>query len=334
MKLTSLDVTDNNIGAAGARVLASLVNLTHLDLARNKIGAEGAQALRGLLYLASLNLWDNNIGSVGAQALSGLVNLKSLDLGRNNIGSAGAQALSGLVSLSSLNLRHNNIGPAGAQALSGLVNLSSLDLDNTGVTNLSPLLALNELRELNCSGCQLSDAVPELWSKPSLQSVILNETVLQGVPAELLSRYYRDNCLDRLRAHFADLAAGGGALTDVKLMFLGNGRVGKTQICRRLRGEAYDEREPSTHGVRVSSARLSLSTRQESAPTPSMLATWLKWPKPSQAPESPNETATLKIWDFGGQDIYHGTHALFLKTRAAFLLAWENRRRGHPVSRA
>jgi hypothetical protein len=23
------------------------------------------------------------------------------------------------------------------------------------------------------------------------------------------------------------------------------------------------------------------------------------------------EAITLKIWDFGGQDIYHGTHALF-----------------------
>jgi internalin A len=31
---------------------------------------------------------------------------------------------------------------------------------------------------------------------------------------------------------------------------------------------------------------------------------------------------TLKIWDFGGQDIYHGTHALFLKSRAVFTLVW------------
>jgi internalin A len=31
---------------------------------------------------------------------------------------------------------------------------------------------------------------------------------------------------------------------------------------------------------------------------------------------------TLKIWDFGGQDIYHGTHALFLKSRALFPIVW------------
>jgi hypothetical protein len=36
-----------------------------------------------------------------------------------------------------------------------------------------------------------------------------------------------------------------------------------------------------------------------------------------------DNTATLKIWDFGGQDIYHGTRALFLKTCTVFLLVWE-----------
>ena len=36
----------------------------------------------------------------------------------------------------------------------------------------------------------------------------------------------------------------------------------------------------------------------------------------------PGNPATLRIWDFGGQDIYHGTHALFLKSRAIFMLVW------------
>jgi internalin A len=32
--------------------------------------------------------------------------------------------------------------------------------------------------------------------------------------------------------------------------------------------------------------------------------------------------AQLNLWDFGGQDLYHGTHALFMRTRALFLLVW------------
>ncbi|MEJ2118455.1 MAG: COR domain-containing protein, partial [Alphaproteobacteria bacterium] len=162
--------------------------------------------------------------------------------------------------------------------------------------DLTPLLALNQLRELNCSGCSLCDAMPELWALPALQKVVLYEATLPGVPAEVLSPNDYTSCLKNLRAHFADLCEDGIELTDVKLMYLGTGRVGKTQIARRLRGKDYNDSVASTHGVIVSTAPLSMP---------------------------PDDIATLKIWDFGGQDIYHGTHALFLKTRAVFLLAWE-----------
>jgi internalin A len=30
----------------------------------------------------------------------------------------------------------------------------------------------------------------------------------------------------------------------------------------------------------------------------------------------------LHIWDFGGHDIYHGTHALFVRSSAVFVLIW------------
>ena len=128
---------------------------------------------------------------------------------------------------------------------------------------------------------------------------------MAGVPAEILSKNdYSDNCLRRLRAHFADLTGDDVAVGDVKLMILGNGRVGKTQICRRLRGESFDEAVSSTHGIKVSSVPLALQI--------------------SDAP------VTLKIWDFGGQDIYHGTHALFLKSRAVFPLVWTPKSEAEP----
>jgi internalin A len=114
---------------------------------------------------------------------------------------------------------------------------------------------------------------------------------------EVLSQNeYTTSCLESLRAHLSDLQAGAVAVPDVKLMVLGNGRVGKTQICRRLRGEGYDPRVSSTHGVIVTSTSLSELAG--------------------------GQPAVLHIWDFGGQDIYHGTHALFMRTRAAFLIVW------------
>ncbi len=103
-----------------------------------------------------------------------------------------------------------------------------------------------------------------------------------------------ESCLERLRAHFKDLKGGQAEINDFKLMLLGNGRVGKTQICRRLQSQEYDKTVPSTHGVKIGAAPLAM----------------------------PSNPATLRIWDFGGQDIYHGTHALFLKSRAIFMLVW------------
>jgi len=35
-----------------------------------------------------------------------------------------------------------------------------------------------------------------------------------------------------------------------------------------------------------------------------------------------SQPAMLNLWDFGGQDLYHGTHALFLKSRALFVVVW------------
>ena len=77
-------------------------------------------------------------------------------------------------------------------------------------------------------------------------------------------------------------------MPDIKLMVLGNGRVGKTQICRRLRGEPYDENV----------SRPPTASLVTSAPLPAVT--------------DGGAGGCLHIWDFGGQDIYHGTHSLQL----------------------
>jgi internalin A len=238
----------------------------------------------------------NDIGSEGAQALQGLTALTSLDLSDNDIGDEGAQALQGLTALTSLDLRGNDIGAEGVQALKGLTALTSLDLSYGGIGDISPLVSLRNLHDINLSGCHLDHDVPASWMLPSLQTVILHNASLPRVPIEVLSKHPWDNCLHRLRAHLADLTEDDVAVTDVKLMILGNGRVGKTQICRRLRGESFDEAVSSTHGIQVNSQPL--------------------------APHVLGTPVTLKIWDFGGQDIYHGTHALFLKSRSVFAIVW------------
>jgi internalin A len=200
--------------------------------------------------------------------------------------------LAGLLALQSLVCTDTPV--ADLTKLASLLALQSLVCTDTPVADLTPAAALSSLRKLDCSQCAIRNLPQAIYDLPSLRELILRETRIPGVPAEALSQSDGENCLAAVRAHFRDLAAGAESVADVKLIVLGNGRVGKTQICRRLRGERYDSDEPSTHGILVTSASLPGS-------------------------ETPTR---LNIWDFGGQDLYHGTHALFLRTSAVFLLVW------------
>jgi internalin A len=203
--------------------------------------------------------------------------------------------LKGLTSLQTLSCSHTQVSDLAP--LKGLTSLQTLYCSSTQVSDLAPLKDLPVLKKLNCSQCRFAPVCSNFWFKPSLESLILYETDIPGIPSEVLSQdRFGDNCLDRLRTHLRDLAAGSEDVQDFKLMVLGNGRVGKTQICRKLRGEEYDASVESTHGISVTSALI-----------PNL--------------DSP-EPGRLQIWDFGGQDIYHGTHALFMRSRAIFLIVW------------
>jgi internalin A len=303
--LTTLDLGFNGIGDEGARALSALTGLTTLDLSDNGIGAEGARALSALTGLTTLALGFNRIGDEGARALSALTGLTTLALGFNGIGAEGARALSALTGLTTLALGSNSIGDEGARALSALTGLTTLDLGGNSIKDIGALVALKELEKLTLSRNPIETPCPALWFNPSLREVYLEDATLGDVPRELLSQSSSDNCLERLRAHFRDAAQGSPEIVrDLKVMVLGNGRVGKTQICRRLVGwqalrlpneDAEFERDArSTHGVQVTRALLP----SDEAPTP------------------------LHIWDFGGQDLYLGTHALFLRTRAVFPIVW------------
>ncbi|MFD1627260.1 COR domain-containing protein [Azospirillum griseum] len=118
----------------------------------------------------------------------------------------------------------------------------------------------------------------------------------------MLSQDLGDNCLNRVRAHYADLAAGAAETGRVKLILLGNGGVGKTQIARWLAEKPFDEAWDSTHGIAVGGVTLA------------------------------DDAATqMQIWDFGGQEIYHGAHALFLGGPAVIAIVWDPATEAEPM---
>ncbi len=282
-------------GVTDLAPIAGLQALQSLDL-RSCPGVVDLAPIAGLQALQSLDLGFCT-GVTDLAPIAGLQALQGLDLqsckGVTDLAPiAGLQALQSLVLWST---RVTNLTP-----IAGLRALQSLDLDScASVTDLSPLAELRGLRRLNLFGCR-PPIPPSLFRSfahlDDLTYLTADNAI--GVPREILSRNIGDYCLPRIRAYLAELDLGSEAENEVKVILLGNGRVGKTQLCRRFRGESFDGEVPSTHGVQIWREPLRLSSGGE------------------------EKTFQVNWWDFGGQDIYHGTHALFLRSRAVFLILW------------
>ncbi len=180
--------------------------------------------------------------------------------------------------------------------LENLQTLQSLHCSGTQVHDLKPLENLQTLQKLDCRNTAVTELPEDLVWSPSLEELSFSSTKPTRIPSEILGK----DCLERVRAHLRDLEYGAEAIPDTKVLVLGNGRIGKTQICRRLRGLEFEHQANSTHGIQVNTI-------------------------PFEVPESeglPDNQARLHLWDFGGQDLYHGTHGLFMKTRSIFLIVW------------
>ena len=157
------------------------------------------------------------------------------------------------------------------------------------------MAGLTSLQSLNLSGCRQLRQFAALESlPPTLRDLYLFGCRLDDLPPEVYN--LNENVLNRVRAHYADLRYDPRRDTALKVFFLGNGGVGKTQLCRRLRRLKYNPKIPTTHGVQLGETAVDL--------------------------EGFAEPVRLNLWDFGGQDIYHGSHALFLHGHAIFLILW------------
>jgi len=136
---------------------------------------------------------------------------------------------------------------------------------------------------------------------PQLKQLNLHGTPIQHLPYEIINQgnYFDSNCYPDLRNWYDDLAEGSVRNEEIKVMVLGNGRVGKSCVMDALTGKPFVAQKDSTHAIQLSTHETTLHTEAGEAPL------------------------TLNYWDFGGQDIYHGTHRIFMQSRALFLLVWD-----------
>ncbi len=287
VNLQSLDLSGTQVSSLEG--LSGLVNLKSLDLDGTQVSS--LEGLSGLVNLQSL--WLNNTQVSSLEGLSGLVNLQSLNLPGTQVSSL--EGISGLVNLQSLNLRGTQV--SSLEGLSGLVNLQSLDLRGTQVSSLEGISGLKNLKILNISGTTL-DAIPQWLVDRNLpfftdepygikSGVYMKDVQLSTQPAslfsqprELIEAYYNEEQI---------------SVNEAKVIFLGDGGVGKTYTIYRIE---HDGRAP-----------------ESTETTPGVSIT--KYERPDKA--------TINFWDFGGQEIMRSMHRCFLTERTCYVVTVSNR---------
>ncbi len=193
----------------------------------------------------------------------------------------------------------------------GLVELPASwprELHRLGLRGARALARLEEfephctrLDHLDLAGTSGLKTLPEL--RPGLRTLFLHGSGVAVAP-ELLGQKADENVAARVLAYQQE--AGRGLVPDheVKVILLGNGRCGKSSLVRRLVDDPFDEHERSTHGIRLRTLGLDF--------------------QPVDDPAGPSANATLNLWDFAGQDLYHNTHRTFLQSKAVYVVCCTN----------
>jgi internalin A len=316
----------NLYGCTSLRSLPELQSLTQLT----SLNLEGCTSLCSLPELQKLT-------QLTALCLSSFATLRSLPELQNltQLTSLSLQSLTSLRSLPELqNLTQlKSLTLQGFTSLTELPGLETLDKLTavnmggcTGLTSLPSLASLRALTTLRLQGCRALKSLPDfgingslalinmeacgaLGSFSPLQPLLktLSELYLHGtyfddLPAELCGSDSGDNVLPGVQAHLvARNQQGDHEDRECKILVLGNGRVGKTSLVKQLLGQPHDLKELSTHGIQL----------------------WTWEPKIQLQDDNKPESVRVNIWDFGGQDLYHNTHRLFISSRAVFVLVWE-----------
>ncbi|VTR92893.1 leucine-rich repeat : Leucine-rich repeat protein, putative OS=Trypanosoma vivax (strain Y486) GN=TvY486_0039050 PE=4 SV=1: LRR_7: Ras [Gemmata massiliana] len=167
------------------------------------------------------------------------------------------------------------------------------------VANLEPLRELRALTTLELSGCQSVADLEPLLNLSFLETLHVDGTAV-SVPDYLRGESDARAILAWLRGE--QYTSDESPLGELKLLLVGQGRVGKTHLRQRLfklnNLGYYDREEQSTPHIDFTEKTLTL---------PANHATRLREVK-------------LRVWDFGGQNELHSVHRFFLGAQRCFYI--------------
>ncbi|WP_452602394.1 leucine-rich repeat protein [Pontimicrobium sp. MEBiC06410] len=240
--------------------------------------------------IVALNLSYNQRSNL--ESLEGLKSLQSLDLSGNQI--SNLESLEGLKSLQSLYLSGNQI--SNLESLEGLKSLQSLYLIGNQISNLESLEGLKSLQSLYLSGNKI-EHIEELKVITKLEKIdylsINNNPFVEGSDLKLKNV---ENHLQLILSKLKELEENITKITlPAKVMLLGNHAAGKSTFLEYLQSGNIKNISKSTPILKIED-----------------------YPRETEKDKLPQAI----IYDFGGQDYYHGLYQAFFSLDTVNLLLW------------
>lgn len=284
-------------------------NQSELDLTRLGL-ANLPESLRKLTWLDALYLDHNDLTGLPGW-IGELAALRRLTVHQNPLRSV-PSSLSRLVGLEVLILNGGSKSVAN-EVIGRLINLRELAIGNLDLTEVPAWVRnLHKLTDLHLSGSRLTELPEWLGELSALERLGVSDSYLHALPvslrdldslemlwvdgnpalrlpSEIVGRGDAQKILD----YYFRTAAPGAAqpLNEFKLILVGRGGVGKTTLVHRLVTDKYKEFK-RTPGIKIT-----------------------QWPS-----KIDDDEVRAHIWDFGGQEIMHGTHRFFMTERALYLV--------------
>ena len=332
-QLWQLDVSKNQLTKLPESI-GLLSHLKDLDIYENELTSlpESIVRLSNLRYLSAFG---NRLEHL-PEGITQLSNLIILSVSYNQL-TCLPKSICSLSQLQLLYIGNNPLENI-PESIGELSSLYSLDISNLGLVEIPHFIQkLSELQSLDLERNPLRVLPDWLGDMRALRSLSLSFLQLTEFPRSLLklkipfhtdySQYIEEDhhgiyikgvnlsiqpvsLFDQSRDESPGFQESRKLIEDyfntpkvpireAKVIFLGDGKVGKTYTIQRLLHQCKQDEYPTkeTHGILIEDL----------------------------LPEKDGKTYKVRIWDFGGQDIMHEMHRCFLTDRTCYVVMVDTR---------
>ena len=253
----------------------------------------------GMTHLNELMVVSSSRNSEQYHTITGFQQLKNLEcLCLAGVWGEPSLDVSGMPALELLYLPENK-ALCHLEGLARLQHLEDLHISETGIRRLpEDIRKLRRLQYLDLSGLaldELPDWLPELGLefhlKKSGSGICLENTTVEGVDMSIFSQPR-----EMIEAWFTSRKQDNEVpLNEIKVVFLGDGEAGKSHTIARLLGDGgapLDYTDKATPGIVIKNKEYDLD----------------------------GQKIQVHFWDFGGQEIMHSMHRIFLTERTLYVV--------------